>query len=180
MRSFESLAPNLLWVSDITYIVVSDGFAYLSLITDAYSKKIMGFYLSKTLEAIKASISGTGLSAATWSSTVAKQVCWRCCPCINCIPFYCKNHTALKLLTLCVYLQKDGSFFTNSRWQQCYYKHSKTSQSKINYPVSGTFLNFDKTLKVENYCKENFKRFLGGTSRQRTAIKSMVSRNLKG
>lgn len=51
IRSFESLAPNLLWVSDITYIVIADGFAYLSLITDAYSKKIMGFYLSKTLEA---------------------------------------------------------------------------------------------------------------------------------
>jgi putative transposase len=44
-------APNQLWVSDITYIAVKDGFAYLSLITDNYSKKIAGFYLSKTLEA---------------------------------------------------------------------------------------------------------------------------------
>lgn len=51
IRGFEPLAPNLLWVGDITYIVIADGFAYLSLITDAYSKKIMGFYLSKTLEA---------------------------------------------------------------------------------------------------------------------------------
>jgi putative transposase len=51
IRGFEPLAPNLLWVSDITYIVVADGFAYLSLITDAYSKKITGFYLSETLEA---------------------------------------------------------------------------------------------------------------------------------
>ena len=39
IRGFEPLAPNLLWVSDITYIVVADGFAYLSLITDAYSKR---------------------------------------------------------------------------------------------------------------------------------------------
>ena len=31
--------------------MVADGFAYLSLITDAYSRKITGFYLSKTLEA---------------------------------------------------------------------------------------------------------------------------------
>lgn len=51
IRGFEPLAPNLLWVSDITYIVIADGFGYLSLITDAYSKKIVGFYLSKTLEA---------------------------------------------------------------------------------------------------------------------------------
>ena len=51
IRGFEPMAPNLLWVSDITYLRVADGFAYLSLITDAYSKRIMGFSLSKTLQA---------------------------------------------------------------------------------------------------------------------------------
>lgn len=34
-----------LWVSDITYIRTSLGFVYLSLITDAYSKKIVGWCL---------------------------------------------------------------------------------------------------------------------------------------
>ncbi len=34
-----------LWVSDITYIRTRHGFAYLSLITDAYSKKIVGWCL---------------------------------------------------------------------------------------------------------------------------------------
>jgi transposase InsO family protein len=46
-----------LWVSDITYIRVGDGFNYLSLITDAYSHKIVGYSLWPTLEsqgAIKA------------------------------------------------------------------------------------------------------------------------------
>lgn len=52
IREFVPLAANLLWVSDITYIVIADEFAYLSLITDAYSRKIIGFYLSKTLEAV--------------------------------------------------------------------------------------------------------------------------------
>jgi transposase InsO family protein len=52
VRRYEALAPNLLWVSDITYITLEDGFAYLSLITDAYSRKVVGFYLSPTLEAI--------------------------------------------------------------------------------------------------------------------------------
>ncbi len=46
-----SMTANQLWVSDITYITLSDGFAYLSLITDAYSRKITGFSLHKTLEA---------------------------------------------------------------------------------------------------------------------------------
>jgi putative transposase len=48
---FIPTAPNQLWVSDITYITLKDNFAYLSLITDAYSRKIVGFYLSETLSA---------------------------------------------------------------------------------------------------------------------------------
>ena len=48
---FIPLGPNLLWVSDITYIDLDEGHAYLSLITDAYSRKIVGFYLSEELSA---------------------------------------------------------------------------------------------------------------------------------
>jgi transposase InsO family protein len=44
-------AANQLWVSDITYIHMEDSFAYLSLITDAYSHKIVGFYLCEDLSA---------------------------------------------------------------------------------------------------------------------------------
>ena len=45
-------AANQLWVSDITYIRTLQGFNYLSLITDAYSRKIMGYALYETLEAM--------------------------------------------------------------------------------------------------------------------------------
>lgn len=48
---FIPTAPNQLWVSDITYITLKYDFSYLSLITDAYSRKIVGFYLSQTLSA---------------------------------------------------------------------------------------------------------------------------------
>jgi putative transposase len=41
-----------LWVSDITYIRTMQGFSYLSLITDAYSRKIVGYELYPTLETI--------------------------------------------------------------------------------------------------------------------------------
>ena len=44
-------APEQLWVSDITYIRTLEGFSYLSLITDAYSRKIVGYALHPTLEA---------------------------------------------------------------------------------------------------------------------------------
>jgi transposase InsO family protein len=40
---------NELWVSDITYIRLKEDFCYLSLITDAYSRKIVGYCLYPTL-----------------------------------------------------------------------------------------------------------------------------------
>lgn len=43
--------PNEIWVSDITYVETKEGVCYLSLITDAYSRKIVGWDLGPTLEA---------------------------------------------------------------------------------------------------------------------------------
>lgn len=43
-------APNQVWVSDITYIRTINGFCYLALITDMYSRKIVGYDLSDSLE----------------------------------------------------------------------------------------------------------------------------------
>ena len=48
---FVPTAANQLWVSDITYVHLANEFAYLNLITDAYSRKIIGFYLCKDLSA---------------------------------------------------------------------------------------------------------------------------------
>lgn len=42
--------PEELWVSDITYLRTETGFAYLFLVTDAYSRKIMGYHLSQDLK----------------------------------------------------------------------------------------------------------------------------------
>lgn len=41
--------PGQLWVSDITYIRIQQRFAYLSIVTDAYSHKIIGHCLYPTL-----------------------------------------------------------------------------------------------------------------------------------
>lgn len=41
--------PNQVVVSDITYIALSKCFAYLFLVTDAYSRKIVGYHLSRDL-----------------------------------------------------------------------------------------------------------------------------------
>ena len=42
--------PNEIWVSDITYVETDEGVCYLSLITDAYSHKIVGWSVGPTLE----------------------------------------------------------------------------------------------------------------------------------
>ena len=42
--------PNQIWVSDITYIRTINGFCYLALITDMYSRKLVGYDISDSLE----------------------------------------------------------------------------------------------------------------------------------
>lgn len=51
IRDIELKRPEQLWVADITYIDTLDGNVYLHLITDAYSKKIMGYELCDNMEA---------------------------------------------------------------------------------------------------------------------------------
>ena len=64
IRELALVRPEQLWVSDITYIRMVNGFAYLSLITDAYSRKIVGYNLRRdlssegSLEALKMALSG--------------------------------------------------------------------------------------------------------------------------
>ena len=42
--------PNEVWVSDITYIPLQNGFVYLALIMDLYSRKIVGWDLSRNVD----------------------------------------------------------------------------------------------------------------------------------
>ncbi|MGY6649955.1 IS3 family transposase [Wenyingzhuangia sp. IMCC45574] len=49
VKELEITRPNQAWVSDITYTGDRDNPSYLALITDAYSKKIVGYDLSKSL-----------------------------------------------------------------------------------------------------------------------------------
>lgn len=51
VRDFVPTAINQLWVGDITYWKVGDRYVYISFITDAFSHKIVGQYVSETLEA---------------------------------------------------------------------------------------------------------------------------------
>ena len=50
LADMELTGPNQTWVSDITYVRTDEGFLHLSLITDAWLRKIVGFHGGDTLE----------------------------------------------------------------------------------------------------------------------------------
>lgn len=49
-RNFAASAPNQAWVSDITYIATREGWLYLCTVLDLYSRKIVGWSMSQTME----------------------------------------------------------------------------------------------------------------------------------
>ncbi len=55
-KDFTPLKAHELWVSDITYIPLKNRFAYLFLITDAYSRKIVGFHVSDDMKVSSATV----------------------------------------------------------------------------------------------------------------------------
>ena len=52
VKDLEVKAPNEVWVSDLTYLRTVEGYLYLALITDKYSRKIVGWNVGDNLEAV--------------------------------------------------------------------------------------------------------------------------------
>lgn len=50
-RDFSPEAPNLAWVGDITYIKVADGYMYLCVIMDLFSRKVIAYHVSDSIDA---------------------------------------------------------------------------------------------------------------------------------
>ena len=56
--------PNQLWVADLTYVAIPGGFVYLAAILDAWSRKVVGYAISRSMDAriavaaLKAAIRG--------------------------------------------------------------------------------------------------------------------------
>src|SRR5260221_7273023 len=43
-------APNELWVADITYIAIATGFVYLAVILDAWSRRVVGYAIGRSID----------------------------------------------------------------------------------------------------------------------------------
>jgi len=50
LKRYQVSGRNQVWVADITYIRTQEAFLYLGLITDQWSRKIVGYHLGETLE----------------------------------------------------------------------------------------------------------------------------------
>jgi putative transposase len=49
-RKFDPLGPNEAWVADITYVPTREGWLYLAVVEDLYSRKVVGWSMAQSLE----------------------------------------------------------------------------------------------------------------------------------
>lgn len=50
-KGFEIHGPDQLWVADITYVAIANGFVYLAVVLDAWSRRIVGYALDRKIDA---------------------------------------------------------------------------------------------------------------------------------
>ena len=82
--------PNQLWVADITYVAITTGFVYLAAILDAWSRRVVGYAISRSIDArlavaaLKAAISardpprGCVHHSDRGCNTPPKTIAWSC------------------------------------------------------------------------------------------------------
>jgi putative transposase len=64
-RDFSSPAPDRKWVSDITYIDTAEGWLYLAVVLDLFSRRVVGWAMADHLEA--------SLTQSAWEMAVAQR-----------------------------------------------------------------------------------------------------------
>jgi transposase InsO family protein len=70
-QDFAATAPNRKWVGDITYLWTDEGWLYLAVIIDLYSRLVVGWALS---ERMTADLAGNALTMALWRRKMPKGV----------------------------------------------------------------------------------------------------------
>src|SRR5256884_5976514 len=64
--------PNQLWVADITYVTIATGFVYLAAILDAWSRRVVGYAISRSIDA---RLAVAALKAAISARNAPRVVC---------------------------------------------------------------------------------------------------------
>jgi transposase InsO family protein len=63
-RDFRASRPNQLWVADITYVATWNGFVYVAFVTDVFSRRIVGWRVSRSL---RSDLALNALEMALWA-----------------------------------------------------------------------------------------------------------------
>jgi len=63
-RDFRASRPNQLWVADITYVATWNGFVYVAFVTDVFSRRIVGWRVSRSL---RSDLALDDLEMALWA-----------------------------------------------------------------------------------------------------------------
>jgi putative transposase len=72
-RQFNVTAANRYWVGDITYIPTQEGWLYLAVVIDLYSRQVVGWSMSNRM---KAELVNKALLMAIWRRKPAKGLIW--------------------------------------------------------------------------------------------------------
>ena len=67
-RRLVPTGPNQLWVADLTYIAIGRGFAYLAIILDAWSRRVVGYAVGSYVDVRLGSSTERTATAAMWAS----------------------------------------------------------------------------------------------------------------
>lgn len=137
VKEAEPNAANQIWVNDITYISLRGGFAYLSLVTDGYSRKIVGYCLYPTLQrqgpinALRMALGGSeGINGLIHHSDRGIQYC-------------CDDYTALlKSSNIQISMTERGDPYENAIAERV------NGILKGEFGLDKIFLNFDEALKA--------------------------------
>ena len=70
-KDFEVHGPDQLWVADITYVAIPAGFVYLAVVLDAWSRRVIGYAISRRIDA--------RLTAAALERAIALRRPWPGC-----------------------------------------------------------------------------------------------------
>lgn len=72
-RQFQVSKPDRYWVGDITYIPTEEGWLYLAVVIDLYSRKVIGWSMSNRMTA---DLVNNAIFMAIWSRKPAKNLIW--------------------------------------------------------------------------------------------------------
>ena len=66
-RNFTATGPDQLWLSDITYVPTLEGFVYVAFVTDAFSRRIIGW---QSADHLRTDLPLDALEMALWNRNV--------------------------------------------------------------------------------------------------------------